>query len=80
METKFRQCIAIGSIATCSIFVSCNGSADKKAAQKLKDSLEAIHHFDSMQNAIKAMQKQDSIDALKTADSTKKSDSVNAHK
>jgi len=62
------------------ILASCNGSAEKEAAKKLSDSIAAAHHFDSMQNAIKAMKIQDSVDAAKAADSTKKADSTGAKK
>ena len=61
------------------MIASCTNSAEKAAKAKA-DSLSAQQHFDSMQNAIKAMKIQDSLDALKAADSTKKADSAKAKK
>lgn len=64
----------------CFILASCNGGADKNAAKKMNDSIAAAHRFDSLQNAIKAMHAQDSVAAIKAADSTRKADSAKGQK
>ena len=64
----------------CLILAACGGSASKKAEKRMDDSIAAVHRFDSMQNAIKAMHVQDSLDAIKAADSTKKADSTKGQK
>jgi|GEM_PF-5616502 len=60
--------------------VSCGGSADKEAAKKANDSIAAAHHFDSLQNAIKMMRQQDSIESAKASDTAKKTDSPQGQK
>jgi hypothetical protein len=57
--------------------VACSGSANKADKQKA-DSLAAVAHMDSLMNASKMMHKQDSVNAIKAADSTKKADSAKA--
>jgi hypothetical protein len=64
----------------CLFLASCGGSADKEAAKKVNDSIAAVHHFDSLQNAIKMMRQQDSVEAAKGSDTTKKMDSAKGQK
>ena len=63
----------------CFILASCTNSA-QKAAKAKADSLAALAHMDSLMNASQLMHKQDSIDAAKAPDSTKKADSVKGQK
>lgn len=74
MRTKFLL-FAI----PCVILVACNSSADK-TDKKTADSLVAKSHMDSLLNAAKMNHKQDSVDAAKAADSTKKADSAKGKK
>jgi hypothetical protein len=64
----------------CFLLASCGGSAEKEAAKKATDSIAAAHHFDSLQNAIKMMQAQDSAEAAKGSDTTKKTDNTQGQK
>ena len=64
----------------CFFLASCSGSAEKEAAKKATDSIAAAHHFDSLQNAIKMMQAQDSAEAAKASDTTKKTDNAKGQK
>lgn len=64
----------------CLFIASCGGSAEKEADKKAYDSISAAHHFDSLQNAIKMMRKQDSIEASKASDTTKKTDTAKGQK
>ena len=74
MKTKFLL-FAI----PCVILAACNGSADK-TDKKTADSLAAKSHMDSLLNAAKMNHKQDSMEAVKTADSTRKADSAKGKK
>jgi len=61
------------------LLAACNGPSNKADKQKA-DSLAAVTHMDSLMNASKMMHKQDSIAAIKAADSTKKADSAKGQK
>ena len=64
----------------CFFLASCGGPADKGADKKATDSIAAAHHFDSLQNAIKMMRQQDSMDAAKATDTAKKPDTAKGQK
>jgi len=63
----------------CVILAACNGSANKTTKEQA-DSLAAVAQRDSLLNAAKMNHKQDSMEAAKAADSTKKADSAKAKK